>query len=111
MEPDTSAPSSPYPDLHPSPVEVHEINTEFCDENVMYSEVKVHSSSNIKRKTTKNLKINESPWCLAAIIFACLYLIFLGLAAVMIAKVHCLEGILMTEETLKQNVSTYCKII
>ena len=32
---------------------------EFCDENITYSEVKFHSSSNIKkRKTTRILKTN-----------------------------------------------------
>ncbi|XP_072655161.1 uncharacterized protein [Canis lupus baileyi] len=112
MEPDTSAMSSPCLDLHPSPVEVNEINTEFCDENITYSEVKFHSSSNIKkRKTTRILKTNESPWCPVAVIFAFFYFIFLVIAAIMTAKVRCLEGVLMTKETIKLNGTTYCKVI
>ncbi|XP_073734086.1 uncharacterized protein [Callorhinus ursinus] len=112
MEPNTSALSRPCLDLHASPVEFHEINTEFCDESITYSEVRAHGSSSIeKRKTTSKLKMNESPWCPVAILFTFLYLIFLGLAAIMTAKVHCLEGVLMTHETAKQNDTTYCKII
>ncbi|XP_073734087.1 uncharacterized protein [Callorhinus ursinus] len=84
MEPNTSALSRPCLDLHASPVEFHEINTEFCDESITYSEVRAHGSSSIeKRKTTSKLKMN----------------------------VHCLEGVLMTHETAKQNDTTYCKII
>ncbi|XP_070125963.1 uncharacterized protein [Equus caballus] len=108
MEPETPTLSSPCLDLHSSPVELHE-NTEFCEEGITYTAVKVQNSSNTqKRKITRISKSKGSPWCVAAVVFALLYLIFLALAAIMTAKVHCLE------ETLKElNISdttTYCKL-
>ncbi|KAM5335373.1 uncharacterized protein AAES06_008899 isoform 2-T2 [Glossophaga mutica] len=89
MEPPrTPALSSPSLDLHPLPEEPLEINTEFCEESVTYSELRIHHSSNIQNENiTRSLKIKEFPWTLAAVVFACLYLIVLVIAAIMIAKV------------------------
>ncbi|XP_077602126.1 uncharacterized protein LOC144216600 [Crocuta crocuta] len=60
MEPETSAQSSPGLDEdHPLPVSSDETNTGFCDQSVIYSDVKAHRSSNIgKRKRTRHLKTN-----------------------------------------------------
>ncbi|XP_070351211.1 uncharacterized protein [Equus asinus] len=86
MEPETPTLSSPCLDLHSSPVELHE-NTEFCEEGITYTAVKVQNSSNTqKRKITRISKSKGSPWCIAAVVFALLYLIFLALAAIMTAK-------------------------
>ncbi|XP_063496868.1 uncharacterized protein [Symphalangus syndactylus] len=79
MEPETSAPSRLSHDLHPSPAAFHEINTEFSEESIIYSDLKVHCSSNIQNgKITKTLK----------------------------TKVNCLEGILNKEtiETAQCNI-------
>ncbi|XP_049740782.1 uncharacterized protein LOC126076248 [Elephas maximus indicus] len=68
---------------------------QLCEERVTYSEVRFPFSSNIqKRKQTKTLKKKESQWCLAAVVFAVLYLIALVIAAVMIAKVRQQQEIL-----------------
>ncbi|XP_074213447.1 uncharacterized protein LOC141575893 isoform X1 [Camelus bactrianus] len=119
MEPDKAAASSLCTDGHSLPEELHEINTEFCDESITYSEVRVHGSSNIqekkkKKKKKKNACVSlwaESLWCLAAVAFALLYLIALVVAAMMTAKVFCLEEILNTEESKHQNITAHCKII
>ncbi|XP_064334868.1 uncharacterized protein LOC135319282 [Camelus dromedarius] len=112
MEPDKAAASSLCTDGHSLPEELHEINTEFCDESITYSEVRVHGSSNIQeKKKKKKKKKNESLWCLAAVAFALLYLIALVVAAMMTAKVFCLEEILNTEESKHQNITAHCKII
>ncbi|KAM9684654.1 uncharacterized protein ACBT57_001338 [Dama dama] len=111
MEPKTPALSSPGPGHQHLPEELHELNTEFCDENVTYTEVKVRDSSNIqKRKRTRIWKTKESPWCIATVTFALLYLIALALAAFMIAKVKCLEDILNTQEN-NTVVAGYCNTI
>ncbi|XP_064233720.1 uncharacterized protein LOC135275430 isoform X2 [Aotus nancymaae] len=107
MEPETLALSSLSHDLRPSPA-LHEINTEFSEESIIYSDLKVHRSSNVQKgKITKTLKTKVSPWCIAAVIFAFLYLIALVIVAAMVAKVHCLQEILS-----KANIETeHCKII
>ncbi|XP_054382784.1 uncharacterized protein LOC129049053 isoform X2 [Pongo abelii] len=108
MEPETSALSRLSPDLHPSPAAFHEINTEFSEESIIYSDLKVHCSSNIQNgKITKTLKTKVSPWCIAAVIFAFLYLIALVIVAAMVAKIHCLEEILNTA-TIE---TAHCNII
>ncbi|KAM5252200.1 uncharacterized protein RBU33_024545 isoform 1-T1 [Hipposideros larvatus] len=114
MEPETLALSSPCIDHHCLPVDFHEINTELCEDSVSYAELKVHCPSNTqKKKITRILKTKVSSWCLAAVVFAFLYLIVLILAAVMAAKIQCLEEILNAWEINKQNetVHEYCKII
>ncbi|XP_055426211.1 uncharacterized protein LOC129644775 [Bubalus kerabau] len=112
MEPKTPALSGPCPGHQRLPEELHELNTEFCDESVTYSEVKVRDSSNIqKRKLTRIWKAKESPWCIATVIFALLYLIALALAAFMIAKVNCLEEILNTQQNNKSIVPGRCNTI
>ncbi|XP_066109257.1 uncharacterized protein [Saccopteryx bilineata] len=104
MEPKTPALSSSHLYLHPLPEELHELNTEFSEESITYSEVRIQCSSDIqKKRITRILKIKESPWCLAAVIFALLYLIFLAVAAFMIAKVQYLEETLKVQESSKQN--------
>ncbi|KAM8777508.1 uncharacterized protein V5649_014887 [Rhynchonycteris naso] len=104
MEPKMPALSSSHLDLHPLPEELHELNKEFSEENITYSEVRTQCSSDIqKKKRTRILKIKESPWCIAAVVFALLYLIFLAVAAFMIAKVQCLEDILKAQESSKQS--------
>ncbi|XP_074182118.1 uncharacterized protein LOC141570139 [Rhinolophus sinicus] len=106
MEPETLTLSSPCTDLHPLPMDFDETNTELCEESVTYSELTVRCSSNIqKKKRTRILTTKVSPWCLAAVVFAFLYFIVLIIAAVMTAKVHCLEKI------LKKNETGHCKII
>lgn len=124
MEQETPAPSSPFIDHHSLPEELCEMNTEFCEKDVTYSQVKIYDSSNIQ-ETKKNriLKRRDhqsepllspwagSPWCIAAVIFALLYLIALIIASIMIAKVSCLEGILNTNETSLQRGVSYCEII
>lgn len=112
MEQETPAPSSPFIDHHSLPEELCEMNTEFCEKDVTYSQVKIYDSSNIQ-ETKKNriLKRRGSPWCIAAVIFALLYLIALIIASIMIAKVSCLEGILNTNETSLQRGVSYCEII
>ncbi|XP_053751359.1 uncharacterized protein LOC128775015 [Panthera pardus] len=109
MEPETSAQSSPCLDEdHPWPLDFDEINTGFCDQSVTYSEVKAYRPSNVeKRKTTRNLKTNETTWCLVAMLFVFIYLIFLVLAAVMTAKARCLEEVLISYE----NETAHCKVI
>ncbi|XP_059743055.1 uncharacterized protein [Bos indicus] len=112
MEPKTAALSSPCPGHQRLPEELNELNTEFCDESVTYSELKLRDSSNIqKRKLTRIWKAKESPWCIATVIFALLYLIALALAAFMIAKVNCLEEILNTYENNTSNVPGRCNTI
>ncbi|XP_072876560.1 uncharacterized protein [Chlorocebus sabaeus] len=107
MEPETSALSRLPDDLHPSPAAIHEINTEFSEESTIYSDLKVHCSSNIQSgKITKTSKTKVSPWCIAAVIFAFLYIITLVIVAAMVAKIHCLEEILQkaTIETAHCNI-------
>ncbi|KAM7114346.1 uncharacterized protein WM277_020189 isoform 1-T2 [Molossus nigricans] len=109
MEPKT-LPSSD-PDLHPLSVEFCDINTDLCEEGIIYAELKMDDSSNIqKNKISRNFKIKESPWCLAAFAFAFLYLIVLVVAAIMIAKVNYLEGILQKQES-EQNETAHCKTL
>ncbi|XP_059536915.1 uncharacterized protein LOC132226033 [Myotis daubentonii] len=107
MEPKSPAQCSSNLDFHPSPMEFHEITTELCEEGVTYAELKVDRSSNIQRnKITRTLKTKESPCCLAAMIFAFLYVIAVVIAAVMIAKVNYLKEIL--KEICEQNETTHC---
>ncbi|KAM9671323.1 uncharacterized protein ACIGJ3_007231 [Trichechus inunguis] len=104
MEVEKSTLSSHYPDLHHLPGEFHEINTEFCEEGIVYTDFRVGCSSNIQeRKQTRTWKIKVSPWCLAAVVFAFLYLIALVIAAFMIAKVRQQQEILndMRDNTKK----------
>ncbi|XP_026311568.1 uncharacterized protein LOC111528483 isoform X2 [Piliocolobus tephrosceles] len=72
MEPETSALSRLSDDLHPSPAAIHEINTEFSEESIIYSDLKVRCSSN-----TQNGKITKTSK----------------------TKVHCLEEILHEANT------------
>ncbi|XP_077809686.1 uncharacterized protein LOC144332781 isoform X1 [Macaca mulatta] len=108
MEPETSAVSRLSDDLHPSPAAIHELNTEFSEESTVYSDLKVHCSSNTQNgKITKTSKTKVSPWCIAAVIFAFLYIITLVIVAAMVAKIHCLEEILQ-----KAAIETaHCNII
>lgn len=48
MEQETPAPSSPFIDHHSLPEELCEMNTEFCEKDVTYSQVKIYDSSNIQ---------------------------------------------------------------
>ncbi|XP_075863781.1 uncharacterized protein LOC142873415 [Microcebus murinus] len=108
MESEESALFSSCQDLHPLPMAFHEINTEFSENEVTYSNIKVHHTKNRqKREVTRTLKRKVSSWCIAAVIFAFLYLITLVIAAVMIAKVRCLEGIL-NETTIE---TSYCNVM
>ncbi|CAN0290808.1 unnamed protein product [Rangifer tarandus platyrhynchus] len=111
MEPKAPALFSPGPGQR-LPEELRELNTEFCGESVTYTEVKVRDSSNIqKRKLTRIWKTKESPWCIATVTFALLYLIALALAAFMTAKVNCLEDILNTQQNNTSVVTGYCNTI
>ncbi|KAI5164467.1 hypothetical protein MUG91_G461n4 [Manis pentadactyla] len=112
MEPERSAPSSPCLDVQPLPAELHETNTEFGEESIIYSDIRFHCSSSIqKRKITRIFKTKVSPWCIATVVFACLYLIVLVQAAIMTAKVQCLEGILKAQGISDQNETGYCRVI
>ncbi|XP_071076907.1 uncharacterized protein [Desmodus rotundus] len=114
--PKTPALSSSGPELYPLTEESHEINTEFCEKSVTYSQLRIHCSSNIQKKNvTRNLKIKAprfslrtaSPWALATVVFACLYLIVLVVAAIMIAKVQYLERMLKAQESNLQNETAH----
>ncbi|XP_054974425.1 uncharacterized protein LOC129399157 [Sorex araneus] len=111
MEPETSALSRPSLDLCHSQEDVREISPEFPEENVTYVELKVKGFSDTQKKRGHRiLKLEASPWCLAAVSFAFLYLIVLIAAAAMTAKVRCLEEILKNKMN-DQNGAEYCKII
>lgn len=85
-----------------------ETNTEFSEDGVIYSDLKVNCTSDTQKKgVTSTSKINVSSWCMAAVMFAFLYLITLVIAAIMIAKVHCLEGFL----NKTTNETSYCNVM
>ncbi|XP_071076908.1 uncharacterized protein [Desmodus rotundus] len=82
--PKTPALSSSGPELYPLTEESHEINT----------------APRFSLRTA-------SPWALATVVFACLYLIVLVVAAIMIAKVQYLERMLKAQESNLQNETAH----
>ncbi|XP_070928344.1 uncharacterized protein [Macaca nemestrina] len=108
LSPDHRGNTSPAPAAASCLVCAQSHQRKFSEESTIYSDLKVHCSSNTQNgKITKTSKTKVSPWCIAAVIFAFLYIITLVIVAAMVAKIHCLE-----ESLQKAAIETaHCNII